>query len=53
MLMSKCPRAQVILTKDLPNVGSEGEMMNVPVGFYRNYLLPRSLARVASEAILK
>lgn len=46
-------RPQVILTKDLANVGTAGEMLSVPVGYYRNFLLPRSLAEVASDAILQ
>lgn len=43
----------MILTKDLENVGKEGELLNVPVGYLRNYLLPNGIARIASEGILE
>ncbi|KAI8466226.1 MAG: plastid ribosomal protein L9 [Monoraphidium minutum] len=46
-------KAKVILTKDLENVGKEGELMTVPVGYLRNYLLPNGIARVASDGILE
>jgi len=44
---------QVILVKDLENVGKEGELLTVPVGYLRNYLLPNGIARIASEGILE
>lgn len=44
---------QVILTKDLENVGKEGELLTVPIGYLRNYLLPNGIARVASDGILE
>ena len=44
---------QVILTQDVENVGREGELMTVPIGYLRNYLLPNGIARVASEGILE
>ena len=34
----------VILTKDVQNVGGAGEVVRVRPGFARNYLLPRGLA---------
>jgi len=41
---------KVILTHDVPNLGSIGEIVQVKDGYARNYLLPRSLAAVANEA---
>jgi large subunit ribosomal protein L9 len=35
---------QVILTKDVPNLGKAGELVNVKPGFGRNYLVPNGLA---------
>lgn len=39
----------VILTKDVPKLGSAGEIVKVKPGFGRNYLLPRGLALVATR----
>ena len=44
--------AQVILVTDIPSIGKEGEIKNVLVGFWRNYLLPNGMAKIASESIL-
>ena len=35
---------KVILTMDVPDVGSRGERVDVAAGFARNYLIPRRLA---------
>jgi large subunit ribosomal protein L9 len=35
---------QVILTQDVENLGSAGEMVNVKSGYGRNFLVPRGLA---------
>lgn len=35
---------QVILTKDVANLGKAGELVNVKPGFGRNYLVPQGLA---------
>jgi large subunit ribosomal protein L9 len=40
---------EVILTKDVENVGNAGEVVRVKPGFGRNFLLPRGLALVASR----
>lgn len=40
---------EVILRKDVQNVGRIGELVKVKNGFARNFLLPRSLAVVASS----
>lgn len=44
---------EVILLKDVKGVGRAGEMKNVADGYARNYLLPRNLAVIASEAARK
>ncbi len=40
---------KVILNKDIPALGTTGEIVNVKTGFARNYLFPRRLAVLASE----
>lgn len=44
---------QIILVQDVQSVGKEGELMTVPIGFWRNYLQPNRLARIASDGILE
>ena len=45
---------QVILIKDIHNLGRKGDVKNVADGFARNYLVPRGLAILATpEAIRK
>jgi large subunit ribosomal protein L9 len=39
---------EVILTEDVPNLGSMGEMVKVKPGYGRNYLIPRKLAILAT-----
>lgn len=39
----------VILTKDVDNLGSAGEIVKVKPGYGRNFLLPRGLALVANR----
>ena len=41
---------RVILTHDVPSLGTIGEIVNVRNGYARNFLLPRSLATVANES---
>lgn len=45
-------KVQVVLTNQVPNLGSEGELKSVPVGYYRNYLQPQGLAAMATDNIL-
>ncbi|GLI59188.1 hypothetical protein VaNZ11_001021 [Volvox africanus] len=45
-------KTKVILVNDIPNVGREGEIRSVPVGYWRNFLLPNGMAKIASDAIL-
>jgi large subunit ribosomal protein L9 len=40
---------ELLLTKDVPGLGSQGEIVNVARGYARNYLLPRGLAMVPTE----
>jgi large subunit ribosomal protein L9 len=43
---------QVILSRDVPNLGRIGEVVNVKPGFARNYLLPQRLAMPISKGNL-
>ena len=44
---------KVILRKDVPNLGTAGEVKQVAPGYFRNYLMPRGLAVEASKGNLK
>ncbi len=44
---------KVILVRDVPNVGKDGEVVTVADGYARNYLFPRHLAIVAKGAAMK
>src|SRR5262249_12095540 len=44
---------QLVLTEDVPNLGKQGELVEVKPGYGRNYLLPRGLATVPSEHNLR
>jgi large subunit ribosomal protein L9 len=44
---------QVILLKDVENVGLRGEVVDVARGYARNYLLPRKLAQTATPGALQ
>ncbi|MCS6775666.1 MAG: 50S ribosomal protein L9 [Chloroherpetonaceae bacterium] len=44
---------KVILTRDVPKVGKDGDVVTVADGYARNYLFPRQLAVVATRAALK
>ena len=41
---------KVILQKDIQNLGEAGDIKDVADGYARNYLLPRNLVIIASEA---
>jgi len=43
---------QIILTKDVDNLGRAGDLVEVKPGHGRNYLLPRGLALLATKANL-
>jgi large subunit ribosomal protein L9 len=44
---------KLILTADVPNLGGPGDLVEVKDGYGRNYLLPRSLAVVATRGAEK
>ena len=43
---------QVILKKDVQNIGEMGDLVNDKDGYARNYLIPNSLAEVATAGAL-
>ena len=45
--------AQAILLKDVENLGTAGDAVDVSPGYLRNYLLPRKLAQPATTASLQ
>ena len=44
---------EIVFTKDVPNQARAGEVRRVADGFARNYLIPRGLAEVATQEVLK
>ena len=40
---------KIILNKSIDSLGNEGEIVNVKDGFARNYLIPKGIARNATE----
>src|ERR671934_1860037 len=44
---------QLVLTEDVPNLGKQGDLVEVKPGYGRNYLLPNGLATVPSEHNLR
>ena len=44
---------KLILTKDVDNVGNEGDVVDVKPGFGRNFLIPQKLAVMFSKSQLK
>ena len=44
---------QVILKKDVQNLGEAGELVNVKDVYARNFLIPKNFAEVATEGALK
>ena len=44
---------QVILKKDVQNIGEAGEVVNVKDGYARNFLIPKNFAEIATEGALK
>ncbi len=43
---------QLILKKDVQNVGEAGDLITVKDGFARNYLIPNNLAEVATQGAM-
>jgi ribosomal protein L9 len=44
---------QVILLNDIEKLGKQGELLTVPIGYWRNFLLPTGKAKVANAQILE
>ena len=44
---------KIILTKDVPDLGHKGDVLDVADGYARNYLVPRSLAVKATRGAMK
>jgi large subunit ribosomal protein L9 len=44
---------QLVLTEDVPNLGKQGDLVEVKSGYGRNYLLPNGLATVPTEHNLR
>ncbi len=43
---------QLILKKDVQNVGEAGDLINVKDGYARNFLIPNNLAEIATKGAL-
>ncbi|MBI5742571.1 MAG: 50S ribosomal protein L9 [Candidatus Niyogibacteria bacterium] len=44
---------KVILLRDVPKIGKKGEVKEIGDGYARNLLIPRGLAKPATEGIIK
>src|SRR5207302_634445 len=44
---------QLVLTEDVPNLGKQGDLVEVKAGYGRNYQLPNGLATVPTEHNLR
>ena len=44
---------QVILKKDVQNIGEAGDLVNVKDGYARNFLIPKNFAEIATDGALK
>ncbi len=44
---------KVVLLKDIPGIGKTGDMKEVKDGYARNFLIPRGLAKMATEGEIK
>jgi len=44
---------QVVLTEDVPNLGKQGEVVEVRAGYGRNYLIPRGMATLPTAHNLR
>ena len=44
---------QLVLTEDVPNLGRQGDVVEVKQGYGRNYLLPNGLATIPTEHNLR
>jgi large subunit ribosomal protein L9 len=46
-------QVEVLLVKDIPNLGKAGDVVKVKWGYAKNYLIPKGLALSATESVLK
>jgi large subunit ribosomal protein L9 len=46
-------KVKVVLLADIKGVGKKGEIVEVSRGYADNYLLPKKLARIATEDVIK
>ena len=46
-------KIQVILKKDVQNLGEAGDLVNVKDGYARNFLIPQNAAEIATEGALQ
>ena len=44
---------QIILKKDVQNLGEAGDIINVKDGYARNFLLPQNVAELATKGALE
>ena len=44
---------QVILKKEVQNIGEAGDLVTVKDGYARNFLIPKNYAEIATEGALK
>jgi hypothetical protein len=44
---------RIVLTSDVQGVGKQGEIKQVPLGYWRNFLLPNNRAQLASDTVLE
>jgi large subunit ribosomal protein L9 len=44
---------QLVLTEDVPNLGKQGDLVEVKQGYGRNYLLPNGLATIPTDHNLR
>jgi large subunit ribosomal protein L9 len=44
---------QIVLTKDVPNLGQKGEVKTVKPGYFRNFLAPRAKALRVTPKLMK
>jgi len=46
-------RIDVLLLKDVNNLGKAGSIVKVKWGYAKNYLIPKGLALEATESVIK
>ncbi|KAK4286405.1 hypothetical protein QN277_002965 [Acacia crassicarpa] len=44
---------KIILKEDVPDLGRQGQLLDVRAGFFRNYLLPTGKAQIVTPLLLK